>query len=158
MLHVCNKLWVKPFPRQEIRLFLPPHARKTQISTFCFFVLPEASDLFTLPAHCRLTTWAWPIPFCRSFFYFRVVFIKSFATWSFRDTRLDALRCRDPDWVRSVDRPLRVTCSFAQIYEPPSRNKRLHFTCSLFLTQNLALRIYRVCRKTRSTWILQGQS
>ena len=69
MLHVCNKLWVRSFQRKEIRLFLPPRARKTQISTFCFFVLPKVSDICTLASHCRLTTWVWPIPFCRAFLF-----------------------------------------------------------------------------------------
>jgi len=148
---------VRSFPRRENRLFLPPHARKTQISTFCFFVLREVSDLFTLPSHCRLTTWAWPIPFCQAFLFPGFVH-KKFCYLVLQRYALAALRCLDSDRVRNMVRPLHVTCSFAQLHEPPSRNKRLQFTCSLFSTQNLALRLHSLCRKMESTWILQEQS
>ena len=149
MSYVCHKLWVMSFPRQENRLFLPPAAHKTQISTFCFFVFPEISDLFTVPSYCRLTTWVWAIPLCQ-FFYVQVVFIKSFATWPVRDNALSALRCHEPDPVRSMVRQLLAMCSFSQLHEPPpppSRNKRLQFTCSLFLSQILPLRLCSLCGK-----------
>jgi hypothetical protein len=148
---------VRSFPKEENRLFLPPHARKTQISTFCFFALPEVSDLFTLPSHCRLTTWAWPIPFCQVFLFPGCVH-KKFCNLVLQRYAHAALRCFDADRVRSMVRPLHVTCLFAQLHEPSSRNKLLQFTCSLFLTQNLALRLRSLCRKVEPTWILQEQS
>ena len=118
MLHVCNKLWVRSFPRQENRLFLPPHSRKTQITPFCFFFFfPEGLALFTIPSLCKLTTWAWPIRFCQAFFLFPGCVHKTFATWPVRGSyALTALRCHDPDPVRSMVRQLH----YVSLVHPPS--------------------------------------